>query len=90
MAQANVNIRMDEEVKRDFDRICNDLGFNMSVAINVFAKKVIREQRIPFEISIDPFYSKSNVEVMEKSAAQLGQGKTVTRSLKELEDMENE
>lgn len=54
MAQSNVNIRMDEDVKREFDRICNELGMNITTAITIFAKKVIREERIPFEVSIEP------------------------------------
>ena len=53
MAQSNVNIRMDENVKRDFDRVCNELGMNITTAITIFAKKVIREERIPFEVSIE-------------------------------------
>ena len=51
MAQTNVNIRMDEDLKREFDKICNDLGLTMTAAFTVFAKTVVRQQRIPFEIS---------------------------------------
>ena len=39
MAQSTVNIRMDEDIKREFDRVCNELGINMSIAINILAKK---------------------------------------------------
>lgn len=53
MAQTNINIRMDEGLKQDFDSICNDLGLTMTTAFNVFAKTVVRRQRIPFEISLD-------------------------------------
>jgi DNA-damage-inducible protein J len=53
MAQTNINIRMDENLKRDFDSLCNDLGLTMTAAFNVFAKTVVRQQRIPFEISMD-------------------------------------
>lgn len=53
MAQTNVNIRMDDNLKQQFDRLCNELGLNMSTAINVFAKTMVRQQRIPFEISLD-------------------------------------
>lgn len=54
MAQSNLNIRMDEETKREFDRVCQELGINMSIAINILAKKMIREKRIPFDVSIEP------------------------------------
>ena len=53
MAQTNINIRMDEDLKRDFDSLCNDLGLTMTAAFNVFAKTVVRQQRIPFEIAMN-------------------------------------
>ena len=89
MAQSNVNIRMDEDLKKGFDQICNDLGINMSIAITILAKKMIREQRIPFEVSIDPFYSKENTEALKQSHAQLEKGQTVTKTLADLEALEN-
>ena len=46
---------MDEEVKRQFDSFCASVGLNASVAVNLFVKAVLRERRIPFEISSDPF-----------------------------------
>lgn len=52
MAQTNINIRMDENLKQQFEILCNDLGLNMTTAFNVFAKTVVREQRIPFELSL--------------------------------------
>ncbi|MDR0220575.1 MAG: type II toxin-antitoxin system RelB/DinJ family antitoxin [Lachnospiraceae bacterium] len=53
MAQTNVNIRMDEDLKREFDSTCQDLGLTMTTAFNVFAKTVVRRQRIPFKIAKD-------------------------------------
>ncbi len=53
MAQTNINIRMDENLKQQFDRLCNELGLNMTTAFTIFAKTVVRQQRIPFEISLD-------------------------------------
>ncbi len=53
MAQTNINIRMDETLKQQFDRLCNELGLNMSTAVNIFAKTMVRQQKIPFEISLD-------------------------------------
>ena len=90
MAQSNINIRMDEEMKRDFDRVCTDLGINMTVAITILAKKMIREQRIPFEVSIDPFYSPSNVSALRRSAEQLRAGQVTEHTLDELEGMADE
>jgi len=44
---------MDEELKRDFDNLCNEFGLSMSAAFTVFAKTVVRRQMIPFEISVN-------------------------------------
>lgn len=53
MAQKNINIRMDENLKKQFDHLCNELGMNMTTAFNIFAKTVVRQRRIPFDISLD-------------------------------------
>lgn len=53
MAQTNINIRMDENLKRDFDKMCGKLGMNMTTAFNIFAKTVVRQQGIPFPIVLD-------------------------------------
>lgn len=53
MANTNVNIRMDAELKRQFEAFCADVGMSMTTAFNVFARKTVRENRIPFEISGD-------------------------------------
>ena len=47
----NVNIRMDADLKRQFEAFCADMGMSMTTAFNIFAKKAVREYRIPFEIS---------------------------------------
>ncbi len=72
MAQTNVNIRMDEDLKKQFEHFCSDVGMNMTTAFCVFAKTVVREHRIPFEISnADPFYSPQNIDRLKKSIAQI-------------------
>ncbi len=53
MANTNINIRMDADLKRQFEAFCSDMGMTMTTAINIFAKKVVREYRIPFEIGGD-------------------------------------
>ncbi len=50
MANVNINIRMDNELKRQFEAFCADMGMTMTTAFNIFAKKAVREYRIPFEI----------------------------------------
>ena len=53
MATSNINIRMDSELKRQFEAVCSDMGMSMTTAFNIFAKKTVREYRIPFEIGAD-------------------------------------
>ena len=50
MAQATLSMRVDDTLKKNFDRICDDFGFTSTAAITVFMKTVVRERRIPFEI----------------------------------------
>ena len=84
------NFRMDAQVKAEMEKVCNDLGMNMSAAFNIYAKKIAREHRIPFELTTDPFYSESNMAVLRESIRQLERGETVTKTLDELEAMEHE
>jgi len=51
MAQATFSVRMDETLKRQFDRLCQDFGMTATTAINIFARAVVRERKIPFEIT---------------------------------------
>lgn len=62
----NVNFRMDAELKKNMEKVCSDMGLSMTTAFTIFAKKVSREKRIPFEVSADPFYSESNIQYLEK------------------------
>lgn len=54
MKQSIMSVRMDAELKRDFDEFCAEVGLNSSVAINMFVRTVMREKRIPFEITNQP------------------------------------
>ena len=66
---AQISLRIDDEVKRNAERVLDDIGLSMSSAITIFLKKVARENRIPFELSADPFYSESNIRYLEKKMA---------------------
>ena len=59
-------------------------------AFGIFAKKVVRENRIPFDVALDPFYSASNMRSLEESAEQFRSGKTVKKMLEELDGMKDE
>lgn len=75
MAQANLSVRIDENDKRSFEIFCNETGMNVSVAINMFIKTVLREHKLPFEIKADPFYSECNIKYLEKIVADINNGK---------------
>ena len=75
MAQTMVNFRMDEDLKKNMESTCKELGMNMSTAFIIFAKKVAREKRIPFDVSVDPFYSEENMKRLEKIISDIDSGK---------------
>ena len=86
MAQSNINIRIDEELKKQFEKFCEDTGLTMTTAFNIFIKKAVKEQRIPFEITADPFYSAANIERLEKAIKDAKEGKLTIHDLVEVED----
>ena len=90
MAQVLVNIRMDEDLKKSMEETCRTLGLNMTTAFTIFAKKVSREQRIPFDVSVDPFYSERNLVAIDEAAEQINQGRVIIKTLEELESMADE
>lgn len=53
MNQSAFSVRMDSQLKNEFSLICEDFGMPVSTAITLFAKAVVREHRIPFEIKSD-------------------------------------
>ena len=53
MAQTTVSFRMDEGLKQNMEQLCSDLGLTMTAAFTIFAKKMTRESRIPFDVSIE-------------------------------------
>lgn len=81
MATATVNVRMDEDTKRGMEAVCKELGMSMSTAFNIFAKKMGREHRIPFEVSVDPFYSDENISHLRRSVQDLERGRVVSHGL---------
>ena len=86
MAQTLVNIRMDEDLKKSMEQICQELGMNMTTAFTIFAKKMSREKRIPFEVSVDPFYSDSNMAHLRRGIEALNSGKGVEHELIEVDE----
>lgn len=61
----NINFRMDSDLKKNLEETCSDMGMSMTTAFTIFARTVVRERKIPFEVTADPFYSENNVHYLE-------------------------
>lgn len=68
---AQINLRVDDNTKILAQEACDALGISMTTAITIFLKKMGREKRIPFEVSVDPFYSDENMARLRASVAQM-------------------
>ena len=71
MAQTMVNFRMDEKLKEKMEKTCKDMGLSVTAAYTMFATKVTREQRIPFEVTADPFFSEENMDRLRRNMYQM-------------------
>ena len=71
---AQISFRVDDEIKKKAERTFDDIGISMSAAINIYLKTVVRENRIPFELSADPFYSDGNMSRLRESIRQVRDG----------------
>ncbi len=83
----NVNIRMDENLKKQVEQLFAEFGMNMTTAFTIFAKTVVRERKIPFEISapIDDFQNDYNQARLKKSIEGIDKGSFVVKTMEELE-----
>lgn len=81
MNQVMINFRIDADLKKSMEKVCKDMGMSLTTAFTVFATKVAREKRIPFDVNVDPFYSKENIEFLKKAIAELDAGKGVEHDL---------
>jgi len=91
MAQTNLTIRVDEDIKREAELLFGKIGLTMSAAINVFFRQAVREQSIPFELKpYDDYFSGQRLQRILSSKAQLERGEVVMKTFAELEAMENE
>lgn len=85
MSQANISIRVNSSLKQDFDDLCNELGVNMSTAITMFIKAAVREQGIPFALSIND-YNKETKKVIEDA----NNGISLSKAYSSVDDMMND
>ena len=86
MSTTSITVRMDVDLKKQAETLFEDMGLTMTTAITLFAKAVVRQNKIPFEITADPFYSESNMARLRESIANLNAGKGIERDLIEVDD----
>ena len=89
MANININIRMDADLKKQFEAFCADMGMTMTTAFNIFAKKAVRENRIPFEISGDVPNAETieAIQEVKKMKANPDMGKTYSHVDQMMEEL---
>ncbi len=87
-----ISLRFDDDMKKELDDMCDEMGMNLTTFFMVYAKKALRERRIPFDIAapIDPFYSEMNMKQIRKADDQVRDGKVIIKTMEELEAMEVE
>ena len=74
---AQINIRIDDDLKEKAETLFNELGLNMSTAFNIFIRQTIRQGGIPFEITthVDPFFCEPNMKILQESIKEADEGK---------------
>lgn len=87
-----VSLRFDDEMKKQLDEMCSEMGMNLTTFFMIYAKKALRDRRIPFEVTapLEPFYSDFNMEQLRKANKQVEDGQVVVKTIEELEAMEYE
>ena len=69
------SVRMDSAVKEKLDEFCFAVGMNTNTAINMFARVVTREKRLPFDVVLDQFYDERNIRYLTELKMDLETGK---------------
>lgn len=83
---AQLNIRIDDDIKKRAEQACTELGLSISSAINIYLVKLGREHRIPFEVSADPFYSEANMAELKRRVESVRRGESVLTEHELIED----
>ncbi|KAK8835451.1 hypothetical protein M9Y10_004555 [Tritrichomonas musculus] len=86
MASVSVTVRIDEDLKKDFENTLDDIGLTTTAAFTVFAKAVAKQHRIPFELVADPFWSEKNQKHLRSAIKNLENGKGKEHELIEVND----
>ena len=87
MANTHIHVRIDDDTKKQAQQILGEMGLDISTAVKIFIKQVIKNRSFPFLPSADPFYSDSNMEHLMNVKSDVDAGRNmVIRELVEDED----
>lgn len=90
MGQSTISVQLDDTIKKQFDSLCAEFGMSASTAFNIYVRTVVRQRKIPFEITAenDPFYDESNMKILKESIAQMEKypERNVVKTLEDLEE----
>ena len=84
MTAVPITMRTTPDLKAVFEEICEEIGLSVNAALNIFVKRVVRDRKIPFELSGDPFYSEANMRHLRKAIADVKAGRIVEHDLIEV------
>ena len=77
MPNTHIHVRIDEDIKAQAQDILNDMGMDITTAINIFFRQIVRNRCFPFLPSADPFYSDSNIEHLMNAKADADIGRNM-------------
>ena len=80
---ATLSIRTDDSKKHNFEGFCESIGITVSSAVNMFMTACLRENKIPFELKADPFWTEENQERLKESIKQIEERKVSEHDLSE-------
>ncbi|MCD8300605.1 MAG: type II toxin-antitoxin system RelB/DinJ family antitoxin [Clostridiales bacterium] len=81
-----ISVRVEDDVKKKAEEACSEIGLSLSAAINVYLIKLGREKRIPFEVSVDPFYSDENMNRLRQAIADVAAGRSTLKEHELIEE----
>ena len=79
-----LEVIIDSIDKKNFEAFCSTVGLTVSSAINLYVKAVLQKQKLPFEISADPFYNEENLNMLRQSIKQAQSGQLASHELIEV------
>ena len=81
MTAVSITMRAEPDLKACFEQICQEIGLSVNAALNIFVKRVVRDRKIPFELSADPFFCETNMRHLVRSAEAARAGKVTEHDL---------